>query len=80
MNDLITIQTDNTGLIGLRNVGEDAVDHADQHAVLERMARVLDDWDDVGAVGGHVDQITTRAVRKLDSKDGSLGADDIGDV
>jgi hypothetical protein len=41
---------------------------------------ILDNGDDVGAVGGHVDQITTRAVGELDSEDGSLGSDDIGDV
>lgn len=64
----------------MRNVGKDAVDHADQHAVLERVARILDNGDDVCAVGGHVDQITARAVRKLDGEDGALGSDDISNV
>jgi hypothetical protein len=41
---------------------------------------ILDDGDDVGAVGGHVDQITTRAVGEFDSEDSSLGTDDIGNV
>jgi hypothetical protein len=75
-----TIQTDNTGLIGLRNVGEDAVDHADEHTVLERMTRILDNGDDVCAVSGHVDQITSRAVRELNGKYSSLRSDDIGNV
>jgi hypothetical protein len=75
-----TIQANNTGLIGLRNIGEDAINHADEHAVLERVTSVLDNWDDVCAVRGHVDQITSRAVGKLDSEDGSLGSNDISDV
>jgi hypothetical protein len=77
---VLTIQTDNTGLIGLRNVGENAVDHADQHAVLERVARILDNGDDVCAVGGHVDEITAGSVGELDGEDGALGPDDISDV
>lgn len=78
--DELTIETDNTGLIGLSNIGEDAVDHADQHAVLERVTGVLDNGNDVCAVGSHVDQITTGAVRELDGKHGALGANNIGNV
>ena len=44
------------------------------------MAGVLDDGDDVGAAGGHVDQVAARAVRELDGVDGAGGADDVGDV
>jgi hypothetical protein len=32
-----SVETDDTGLVGLGDVGEDAVYHADQHAVLEGM-------------------------------------------
>ena len=74
------VETDDTGLIGLGNIGEDAVDHADEHAVLEGVTGILDDGDDVCAVGSHVDQITARAVGELDGEDGSLGADDISNV
>jgi hypothetical protein len=31
------VETDDTGLVGLGDVGEDAVDHAYEHAVLEGM-------------------------------------------
>lgn len=75
-----SVETDNTGLIGLGNVGEDAVDHADQHTVLEGVTGILNNGDDVCAVGGHVDQITTRAVRELNCEDGSLRTNDIGNV
>jgi hypothetical protein len=67
-------------LIGLSNIGEDAVDHADQHPVLHGVTGVLDNGNDVCAVSGHVDQITTRAVGELDSEDGSFRSDNIGDV
>lgn len=75
-----SVETDDTGLIGLGNVGKDAVDHADEHTVLEGVTGILNDRDDVCAVGGHVDQITTGAVGELDSEDGSLRAYNIGNV
>jgi hypothetical protein len=34
------VETDDTGLVGLGNVGEDAVYHAYQHSVLEGMAEM----------------------------------------
>ena len=74
------VETDDTGLIGLGNVGEDAVDHADEHAVLERVTGVLNDGDNVGAVGGHVDKISAGTVGELDSEDGTSRTDDIGNV
>jgi len=80
LQEKTSVETNDTSLIGLGNVGEDAVDHADEHTVLERVTGILDDGNDVCAVGGHVDQITTGAVGELDSEDGSFGANDIGDV
>lgn len=44
------------------------------------MAGVLDNGDDICAVGSHVDQITARAVRELDGEDGSLGSNNISNV
>jgi len=76
----LTIETDDTGLIGLRNIGEDAVNHANQHTVLERVTSVLDNWDNVCAVCSHVDEITSRTVGELDGEDGALRANDISNV
>lgn len=76
----LTIKTNNTGLIGLSNIGKDAVNHANQHAVLERVTGILNDGDDVCAVGSHVDEITAGAVGELDSEDGTLGADNVSNV
>ena len=42
--------TSGTHLVGLRHIGKDAVDHGDQHAVLVRVPRVLDDGNDVGSL------------------------------
>lgn len=80
LEELVGVEADDTGLIGLGNVGEDAVDHADEHAVLERVTGVLDDGDNVGAVGGHVDEISAGAVGELDGEDGSGRANDVGNV
>jgi hypothetical protein len=75
-----TVKTNDTGLIGLSNIGEDAVYHADQHTVLERVTGILNNGDDVCAVSGHVDQITTGTVGELDGENGSLGTNDISNV
>lgn len=80
LEELVGVETDNTGLIGLGNVGEDTVDHADEHAVLERVTGVLNDGDNVGAVGGHVDKVSARTVGEFDGEDGTGRTDDIGNV
>ena len=54
-----------TNLVGLRDVCEDAVDHADDHAVFVRVSRVLNDRHDVRPLLCHVGQVTARAVREL---------------
>jgi len=80
LQEQVSVETDDTGLIGLGNIGEDAVDHADEHTVLERVTGVLDDGDDVGTVGSHVDKITAGTVRELDGVNGTSGSDDISNV
>ena len=44
------------------------------------MTGILDNGDDVCAVGGHVDEVTTGAVGELDGEDGALGANNVGNV
>lgn len=61
-------------------LSEDKVDHIDKHAVLERHSSVLDNGDDICATGSHVDQVTARTVRELDSVDGAGRTDNVGDV
>ena len=45
LQEVVRVEGDNTGLIWLGNIGEDAVNHADQHSVLPWVAGVLDNWD-----------------------------------
>ena len=62
---IVRIQRHNTRLIWLCDIGKDAVDHADEHAVLERVASVFDNGNHIGARLGHVDEIASRTVRKF---------------
>lgn len=80
LEEHVGVQADDTGLIGLGNVREDDVDHGHEHAVAERVSGVVDDGDDVGAVGSHADQVTARAVRELDGVDVTGGTDQVRDV
>lgn len=80
LQEQMRVQSQDSRLIGLRHVGKHAVDHADEHAILERMARILDNGDDIGTLSRHADEVTARAMRELDSVDDAGGADDVGDV
>lgn len=74
------VETNDTGLIWLCHVGKDDIDHGDEHAVFQRVASVLDDWDDICAVRGHVYQISAGTMRELDREDGSGRSNDISNV
>lgn len=80
LEELVCIQPDDTSLIWLGDVSEDAVDHADKHAVLERMSCVFDDGNDVGAVSSHINEIATGTVRELDCEDSACRTDNVSDV
>lgn len=80
LEEHVGVQSDNTGLIGLGNIGKDDINHGHEHTVTERVTGILNDGDDVGAVSGHADQITARAVRELDGVDVTGGSDNISDV
>jgi hypothetical protein len=59
-----------------------AVDHISDYREEKsgKWHTILNNGDDVGAVSGHVDEITTGAVGELNSENGSLRSDDIGNV
>lgn len=80
LEEVVRVEGDDAGLVGLRHVGKDDVDHAHEHAVLVGVARVLDDGDDVGALLGHVDEVAAGAVRELDGVDDARGAHNVGHV
>lgn len=80
LQEHVGVETNDTGLVGLGNVGKDDIDHGHEHAVAERVTGILNDGDNVGAVSGHANQVTTRAVRELDGVDVTGRADNISDV
>lgn len=80
LEEVVSVQSDDTSLIGLGNIGKDDVDHGEEHSVLVWVTGILNDRDNVGSLLGHVDEITTRSVREFDSVDGSFGTNDIGNV
>lgn len=41
------VVADDTGLVGLRNVGENDVYHWEQHSVLQGMSGIFNDGDDL---------------------------------
>mmetsp|Transcript_13796 Transcript_13796/g.17847 ORF Transcript_13796/g.17847 Transcript_13796/m.17847 type:complete len:291 (-) Transcript_13796:33-905(-) len=80
LQKVMRVQRHDTGLVRLGDVGEDAVDHSDEHAVFEGVAGVLDDGDDVGAAFGHGEEVAAGTVGEFDGVDVALGTDDVGDV
>ena len=80
LQEVVRVQRHDARLVRLRDVGEHAVDHAHEHPVLEGVAGVLDDGDDVRAALGHVEQIPAGTVREFHGVHVPLGTDDVGHV
>lgn len=80
LEEPVGVHGDDTGLVGLSNIGEDDVDHRDNHAVTSGLTGILNNGDDVGALGSHGDQITTRALGELDSVDVAGRTNEVSDV
>ena len=80
LQEVVRVEGDDARLVGLGNVGKHHIDHTDQHAVLVGVAGVLDYWNNVGALLGHIDQVTARSVRELDRVHEAFRSDDVGHV
>ena len=80
LQKVVGVQRDDTRLVGLRNVGKDDVDHANEHPVLEGVPGILNDWNYVGAGLGHVDEVAPGTVGELYSVDTAGGTDNVGNV
>ena len=80
LEEVVRVERNNTGLIGLGNIGKDTVDHTDEHAVLQRVTSILDDGDDVGAGFGNIDEIAAGSVGEFDSVYGTGGTNNVGHV
>lgn len=80
LEEPVGVHSDDTGLIGLGNIGEDDIDHGDDHAVAGGLTGVLNDGDDVGSFRGHGDQVTAGAGGELNGVDVAGRTDKVGDV
>ena len=65
LQEVLGVDADDTRLVRLRHIREDRIHHAHQHAVLERVTRVLDDRNNIRTRFRHIDQVTTGTVREL---------------
>jgi len=80
LQELVSVQRNNTSLVRLGDVSEDDIHKREEHAVLVRMPGIFNDWDDVRALLGHVYKITTRPCRELDRIYQPLRTNYVGDV
>lgn len=80
LKEIVSVKSDNTSLIGLGNIGENDINHTDEHAIFMRMTSVFNDGDDVRSLLGHVNEITTGTVREFDGINETSGTDNISNV
>lgn len=80
LNELGSIQTQNSSLIGLSNICKDDINHRHQHSILLWMSGIFDDGDNISPLLGHVHQISARSFREFDGVYSSGRTDQIGDV
>jgi len=74
------VESKNTGLIGLGDIGEDDIAHRHEHSVLLGVTGILNNGDDVGALLGHVDKVATDTLGELHSVNGTLWTNKVGHV
>lgn len=67
LQEILRVESDDTGLIRLSDISEDNVDHADQHSVFEWLSGVTDDWNNVESFLGHVDEVSSGSWREFNS-------------
>ena len=74
------IHCHDSGLIWLRNICKNDIDHPNEHTVPKGLSGVFDDWNNVGTVCSHVDEISAGSMREFNSEDCACGTDDIRNV
>jgi len=60
LEEVLSVERHNAGLVGLRHVGKDGVHHRHQHPILVRVSGVLNDRHDVCSLLGNVQQVPDR--------------------
>lgn len=76
----VAVLSNDSCLIWLGNVSEHTIDHTDQKSVILRFSGVMNDWDDVGSLLGHVNQVSSDSVGELNCIDKTFWANDIRNV
>lgn len=80
LDELSSVESEDTGLIWLGHIGEDHVNHWHEHSVFLWMSSVFNDWDDIGSLLGHVDQVSSRSLRELDSVDAASWTNEVSNM
>ena len=61
------VETEDSSLIWLGDISEDNVNHWHEHSVFLWMSSVLNNWNDIGSLLGHVDQVSAGSLGELNS-------------
>ena len=80
LQKVVTVEGDNSGLIRLGNIGKNTINHSNQHSIFPWMSSIFDYWNNICSFFTHIQQITTRSMRKLDCIDETCGADNVRHV
>ena len=80
LQKVVSIQSYNTGLVGLGNIGKDAVNHSDEHSVLERVSGILNNRNNICSKLGNSQEITSRTVGEFNSVNSSFLSNNIRNV
>ena len=76
----LCIVSQDTGLVWLSNICKDYINHRDKHSVFLRVTGILDNWDHIGSLLGHVDKFTSHSMRELNSIDSSFWSNQVSYV
>jgi len=78
--EVSSVKSENTGLIWLSDICEDDINHRHEHSIFLWMSSILNDWDNIGSLFSHVNQISTGSLRELDSVNASSWSNEISNV
>mmetsp|Transcript_9422 Transcript_9422/g.14216 ORF Transcript_9422/g.14216 Transcript_9422/m.14216 type:complete len:262 (-) Transcript_9422:101-886(-) len=80
LQKVVTIQSDNSCLIGLCNIRKYDINHAYKHAVFQWVSCILNNGDNVGTCLGNIDEVTSRTVREFNCVNHSSWSNNVRNV
>ena len=54
-----------TGLVWLSYISENNIYHSNDESIIQRFSCVMDDWDNIGSLFSHIDEISTDSMGEL---------------